>query len=103
MGAFFVLGMGKILKGGRARWKGKEYYKSGPPFRSSIIEAVLGKSPRRGRVYPEKFRKDACGAWIVNLLMELSKSAWEVNHLVPVSKGGRIILQNLHPLHWKKQ
>jgi hypothetical protein len=37
----------------------------GQPFRTSIIEAVWKKGHPVVGSNPDKFRKDACGAWIV--------------------------------------
>ena len=52
---------------------------------------------------PDEFRFDA-----YELLMKYSEYGntdcifgWEVDHIVPVSKGGRTELSNLRPLNWK--
>ena len=75
---------------------------SGQEFRPSIIEAVWGKGRVVGGSNPDKFRKDACGAWMVKSSFgKDSQFGWEVDHTLPVSKGGKDDLQNLQPLHWK--
>ncbi|KKR06532.1 MAG: HNH nuclease [Parcubacteria group bacterium GW2011_GWC2_39_14] len=50
-----------------------------------------------------KYRRDACGAW-----MEFDKHGdrdavrgWEIDHRKPEAHGGGDELSNLQPLHWK--
>jgi hypothetical protein len=53
---------------------------------------------------PDRYRKDACDAWI-----EWPKHgkegvktsfSWEVDHITPVASGGTDDLSNLRPLQW---
>ena len=50
-----------------------------------------------------KWRKDQCGAWICyqEYGKRNTKYGWEIDHITPESKGGKSILSNLRPLHWK--
>jgi len=50
---------------------------------------------------PAKYRKDTCGAWIMRDHHgdDNHDYGWEVDHILPVSKGGGDQLDNLRPLH----
>lgn len=52
---------------------------------------------------PSLMRKDSCGAWMkwADYGQKTSEFGWEIDHVVPVARGGSDSLENLQPLQWQ--
>lgn len=72
-------------------------------FSPQDVETIWRKATVDSNNDPNKFRKDACGAWIRRDQHGVRDSlyGWEIDHIRPVSQGGSDLLANLRPLHWE--
>ena len=63
--------------------------------------------PDASQVWSHRFggamsARDKCGALIArNAHGQQTSQGWEIDHIVPVARGGTDALSNLRPLHWR--
>ena len=51
---------------------------------------------------PNKYRQDVCGAWMAwDNYGKQSPLGWEIDHILPVAKGGTDHTDNLRALQWE--
>ena len=73
-------------------------------FKKTFDDATVEAVWKKGTPEPSfpSFRKDRCGASMQrNKYGETVQWGWEIDHIVPESKGGTNSLSNLRPLHWE--
>ncbi len=71
-------------------------------FSQEVINVVWNKATPFAGENPAHKRKDKCGAVIAKASYGMQTTfGWEIDHIIPVSRGGTNRLDNLQPLHWE--
>lgn len=72
-------------------------------FNKEIMKRVWGKALPLLNDDPNRVRKDKCGAWIVfdEYGNRNSQFGWEIDHIIPISKGGTDEIETFSPYNGK--
>ena len=71
-------------------------------FSEHMIQQVWNKGTAVRSIDASTWRKDNCGAWMrrTDHGDRRSQYGWEIDHIVPLSRGGTNHISNLRPLQW---
>ena len=72
-------------------------------FTEKTIQEVWNNAKEILNQNPSKVRMDICNAiiWRNEYGNRNSEYGWEIDHIIPVSKGGTADFPNLQALHWE--
>jgi hypothetical protein len=71
-------------------------------FSIEIIKQVWEKGTIIDANHKDIYRQDSCGAWIEKDKYGSEEIfGWEIDHVLPLAKGGDDDIINLRPMHWQ--
>lgn len=74
-------------------------------FDENLINNVWKSAKIEAGYNPDMFRKDVCGAWIIRNQYGRTDSifGWEIDHIFPLSRGGKDDSFNLRAMQWENK